>query len=222
MTSWAYLTAPIRTHPAKQVLDASASRARECVHIAPGTKPKLAEVASGIHDVEPTVMVYQSAVRDRHLLITSGQLYIEGPLSGAPQAERLGKVAERASSRPRSSGCVGRDRHAERSVASDGGWLVARQCDLSFCQLAQLTCPFWGCPPGAIGLVRLQRFPHLDHDEVPPIVEITDYVGRKKPRAGPGLGQDRADARLGIGRGIGAELEAEHGSDGHGHDGSGP
>ncbi len=82
MTYWAYLTAPIRPHAAKQILDASASRARECVQIAPGTKPKLAELGSAIHDVEPTVMVYQSAVRDRHLLITSGQLYIEGPASG--------------------------------------------------------------------------------------------------------------------------------------------
>jgi hypothetical protein len=82
MTYWAYLTAPISTHAAKQILDASASRARECVQIAPGTKPKLAEVGSAIHDVEPTVMVYQSAVRDRHLPITSGQLYIEGPSSG--------------------------------------------------------------------------------------------------------------------------------------------
>ena len=27
MTYWAYLTAPIRTHAAKQILDASASRA---------------------------------------------------------------------------------------------------------------------------------------------------------------------------------------------------
>ena len=71
----------------KQILDASASRARECVQIAPGTKPKLAEV-SAIHDVEPTVMVYQSAVRDRHLLITSGQLYIEGPSSGTHAGSR--------------------------------------------------------------------------------------------------------------------------------------
>ena len=50
--------------------------------IAPGTKPKPAEVASGIHDVEPTVMVYQSAVRDPDLLITCGQLPIEGPSYG--------------------------------------------------------------------------------------------------------------------------------------------
>jgi hypothetical protein len=51
------------------------------VPIAPGTKPKPAVVASAIHDVEPTVMVYQSAVRDPDLLITSGQLPIEGPFS---------------------------------------------------------------------------------------------------------------------------------------------
>ena len=82
MTDWAYLTAPIRTHAAKQILDASASRAREWVPIAPGTKPKPAEVASAIHDVAPTVMVYQSAVHDPDLLITSGQLPIEGPSCG--------------------------------------------------------------------------------------------------------------------------------------------
>ena len=85
MTYWAYLTAPIRTHTTKPIYDASASRARECVPIAPGTKPKLAEVGSAIHHAEPTVMVYQSAARDRHLLITSGQLHIEGPLSGTPR-----------------------------------------------------------------------------------------------------------------------------------------
>ena len=85
MTYWAYLTAPIRTHDAKQILDASASRAWECVQIAPCTKPKLAEVGTAIHDVEPTVMAYQSAVRDRHLLVTSGQLYIEGPCAGRTQ-----------------------------------------------------------------------------------------------------------------------------------------
>ena len=74
MTYWAYPTAPIRTHAAKQILDASASRARGSVQIAPGTKPKLAEVGSAIHAVEPIVMKHQSAVRDRHLLILSGQL----------------------------------------------------------------------------------------------------------------------------------------------------
>ena len=100
MTYWAYLTAPIRPHTTKQVLDASASRARECVQIAPGTKPKPAEVASGIHDVEPTVMVYLSAVRDPDLLITSGQLPIEGPFCGAHA------VADRSS--VRRGGEVGR------------------------------------------------------------------------------------------------------------------
>ena len=74
MTYRAYLTALIRTHAVKQILDASASRARDCVQIGPGAKPKRAEVGSAIRDVEPTVMVYQSAVRDRHLLITSRQL----------------------------------------------------------------------------------------------------------------------------------------------------
>ena len=82
MTYWAYLTAPIRTHAAKQILDASASRARECVQIAPGTKPKLAEVGSAIHDVEPTVMVYQSAVRDPDLLIAAGQVPMRDPPAG--------------------------------------------------------------------------------------------------------------------------------------------
>ena len=72
MTYWAYLTAPIRTHTTKQILDASASRAREGVQIAPGTKPKLAEVGSAIHDVVPTVMVYQSAVRNGDAEFTSG------------------------------------------------------------------------------------------------------------------------------------------------------
>ena len=60
--------------------------------IAPGTKPKLAVVGSGIHDVEPTVMVYQSAVRDPDLLITSGQYQLRDPSadgSGAPYLERL-------------------------------------------------------------------------------------------------------------------------------------
>ena len=101
-------------------------------------------------------------------------------------------------------------------LPSDGGWLVSCQRKPTCCQLAQLICPFWGCPPRAIGIVSLQRFPHLDHDEVPRIVDITHYVGRKKPRAGAGRRQDRADSRLGIGRGIGAELDVEHGSDGHG------
>ncbi len=54
--------------------------------IAPGAKPKPAEVASAIHDVEPTVMVYQSAVRNPHLLITSGQLPIERPACGTHPA----------------------------------------------------------------------------------------------------------------------------------------
>jgi hypothetical protein len=35
---------------AEQILDASASRARELVQIAPGVKPKRAEVGSAIHD----------------------------------------------------------------------------------------------------------------------------------------------------------------------------
>ena len=50
----------------------------------------------------------------------------------------------------------------------------------------------------------------------PRVVEITHDFGRNKPRAGPGIGQDRGDARLDIGRGIGAELDVEDGSDGHG------
>jgi hypothetical protein len=85
MTYWAYLTAPIRTHAAEQILDASAPRARECVQIAPGTKPTLAEVGSAIHDVESTVMVYQSAVRDPDLLIASGQLPMGDRCAGRTQ-----------------------------------------------------------------------------------------------------------------------------------------
>ena len=118
MTYWAYLTAPIRTHPAKQVLAASASRGRECVQIAPGTKPKLAEVGSAIHDVEPTVMVYQSAVRDRHLLITSGQLYIEGPSSGT-HAGKPTVVRNARSSRPSCGTHAVADPPAERSTSLD-------------------------------------------------------------------------------------------------------
>ena len=87
MTYWAYLTAPIRTLAAKQILDASASRARESVRIAPGTK-QAGRARQRIHDVVPTVMVYQSAVRDRHLVITSGQLYIEGLSCGTQEQAR--------------------------------------------------------------------------------------------------------------------------------------
>ena len=74
MTKWEYLTAPIRTHAAKQILDTSAPRAWELVQIAPGMKPKLAELGSAVHDVVPTVVVYQSAVRDGDRVFTSGQL----------------------------------------------------------------------------------------------------------------------------------------------------
>ena len=39
MTYWAYLTAPIRTHAAKQFLDASALKGWELVQIVEGMNP---------------------------------------------------------------------------------------------------------------------------------------------------------------------------------------
>lgn len=99
-------------------------------------------------------------------------------------------------------------------LLSDGGRLVAGQREPTGRQLAQFIRPLGGCPPRAIGIVRPQRFPDLDDDEVPRVVEISHDLSRSKPRAGPGIGQDRGDTRLDIGRGIGAELDVKHGSDG--------
>ena len=44
----------------------------------------------------------------------------------------------------------------------------------------------WGCPPCAYSLVGLQLI-RIDHDKVPPIVEITDYLGRNNTPGGPGV-----------------------------------
>ena len=62
--------APIMTHAAKQILRlrrvGSLCRSRRA-------STKLAEFGSAIHDVVPTVMVYQSAVRNGDGEFTSGQ-----------------------------------------------------------------------------------------------------------------------------------------------------
>ena len=75
MTHWAYPTAPITTHAAEQI---STLRLR-----GPGSVYRSPQARSPSWPVKADVgRVYQSAVRDRDLLITSGQLPIEGPSCG--------------------------------------------------------------------------------------------------------------------------------------------
>jgi hypothetical protein len=82
MTYWGYLMASIRTHAAEQILDASAPRARERVQIAPGTKPKLAEIGSASMTWSRPSWCINPPCVNPDLLIASGQLPIEGPSNG--------------------------------------------------------------------------------------------------------------------------------------------
>ena len=94
MTKWEYLTAPILTHAAKQILDNFGADGWELVQIAPGMNPenlvgyfkrplgltmstpeeRLAELGLAIPDVPKPVAVYVPAVRSGDQVFTSGQL----------------------------------------------------------------------------------------------------------------------------------------------------
>ena len=94
MTKWEYLTAPILTHAAKQILDNFGADGWELVQIAPGMNPenlvgyfkrplapdmstpeeRLAELGLAVPEVAKPVAVYVPAVRSGNHVFTSGQL----------------------------------------------------------------------------------------------------------------------------------------------------
>ena len=93
MTKWEYLTAPILTHAAKQILDNFGADGWELVQIAPGMNPenlvgyfkrplggmstpeeRLAELGLAVPEVPKPVAVYVPAVRSGDQVFTSGQL----------------------------------------------------------------------------------------------------------------------------------------------------